>query len=59
MAGKTPELYTAAKLAEQLGLAAGKVKKLLDENGIQPDEIKKGCKYYGAAALKKLKAAAK
>ncbi len=56
---KGSDLYTAGKLAEQLGIAAGKVRKLLEENNIQPDEIQKGCKYYGPATLKKLKAAAK
>jgi hypothetical protein len=53
------ELYTAGKLAEVLGVSAGKVKKLLDELKIKPDEEKKGCKYYGEAAVKKLKAASK
>ncbi len=53
------ELYSPAKLAESLGISAGKVKKLIDELKLQPDSVKGACKYYGDAALKKLKAAAK
>jgi hypothetical protein len=51
--------YTAGKLAEALGIPAGKVKKLIDELKIEADEVKGACKYYGEAALKKIKAAAK
>ncbi|MGA2477233.1 MAG: hypothetical protein ABSG63_00610 [Spirochaetia bacterium] len=53
------ELYTAGKLAEALGISAGKVKKLLDELKIKEDSMKGACKYYGEAALKKLKTAGK
>jgi hypothetical protein len=53
------ELYTAGKLAEALGISAGKVKKLLDEMKIKEDSVKGVCKYYGEAALKKLKTAAR
>ncbi len=50
------EMFTAGKLAEALGVSQGKVKKLIIENEIEPDEIKRNCKYYGTATLKKLKA---
>jgi hypothetical protein len=53
------QLYTVGKLAEALGSSAGKVKKLLDELKIKEDSAKGACKYYGEAALKKLRAAAK
>jgi hypothetical protein len=53
------EMYTAGKLAEALGVSAGKVKKLIDELKIKEDSVKGVCKYYGEVALKKLKAAAK
>jgi hypothetical protein len=53
------EQYTAGKLAEALGVSAGKVKKLLEENGIKEVAAKGPCKYYDDAALKKLKAAVK
>ncbi len=51
--------YSPAKLAEALGVSAGKVKKLIAELKIKEDEVKGVCKYYGEAALKKLKAVAK
>ncbi|HVP19237.1 MAG TPA: hypothetical protein VMU36_09590 [Spirochaetia bacterium] len=53
------QLYTTGKLAEALGISAGKVKKLLDELKIKEDSVKGVCKYYGEAALKKLKTAAR
>jgi hypothetical protein len=59
MPGETSALYTAGKLAETLGVPAGKVKKLIEEHKIKPDDIQRGCKYYGAATLKKLQAALK
>jgi plasmid maintenance system antidote protein VapI len=49
------EMLTAGKLAEALGVSAGKVRKLIQEYEIEPDEIKRGCKYYGTTTLKKLK----
>ena len=53
------QLYTTGKLAEALGISSGKVKKLLDELKVKEDAAKCVCKYYGEAALKKLRAAAK
>jgi len=54
---KSGEMYTAAKLAKALGISQGKVKKLVEAQGIQPDEVKRGCKYYAPLTLEKLKAA--
>jgi len=53
------KMLTAGKLAEALGVPPGKVKKLIDELGIKPDDVQRGCKYYGPAALAKLKAGLK
>jgi hypothetical protein len=53
------QLYTTGKLAEELGVSVSKVKKLLEEFKVKEDSAKGACKYYGEAALKKLKAAAK
>jgi len=50
------EMYTAAKLAEKLGVSAGQVKKVLAAANIEADEVKKGCKYYSEATAKKVKA---
>ncbi len=52
---KSTEMYTAGKLAEALGISQGKVRKLIDTHNIQPDEVKRGCKYYGSSTLEKLK----
>lgn len=59
MAKETTEMFTAGKLAEKLGIPAGAVKKLLEAQKIEPVAVKGPCKYYGAAALKKLQSAAK
>ena len=56
---KSEQLLTAGKLAEALGVSQGKVKKLIEQHDIQPDEVKRGCKYYGSATLGKLEAALK
>lgn len=48
-------MLTAGKMAEALGVSQGKVKKLILELGIEPDEVKRGCKYYGSATLKRLR----
>jgi plasmid maintenance system antidote protein VapI len=53
--GNGSEMFTAGKMAEALGVSQGKVRKLIQEYEIEPDEIKRGCKYYGTATLKKLK----
>ena len=53
------QLYSPAKLAEALGISAGKVKKLIEELKLKEDSVKGVCKYYGEAALKKLKTAAR
>jgi len=52
-------VLTAGALAQKLGISAGAVKKLLESEEIEPDEVKRGCKYYGLSALKKLQAAVK
>jgi len=54
---KGGEMYTAGKLAKALGVSQGKVKKFIEAEGIQPDEVKRGCKYYGPATLERVKAA--
>ena len=54
---KGGEMYSTGKLAAALGVSPGKVKKFLEAEGIQPDSVKGNCKYYGAAAMEKAKAA--
>jgi hypothetical protein len=50
------EMYTAGKLAEKLGVSQGKVKKVIEAENIEPDEVKRGCKYYSEATAEKIKA---
>jgi plasmid maintenance system antidote protein VapI len=50
------EMYTAAKLAEKLGVSQGKVKKIIEAANIEADEVKRGCKYYSEATAEKIKA---
>ena len=49
------EMYTAANLAEKLGVSQGKVKKIIEAEKIEADEVKRGCKYYSEATAAKLK----
>lgn len=49
------EMYTAGKLAEKLGVSQGKVKKIIEAENIEPDEVKRGCKYYGEATAEKIR----
>ena len=50
------EMYTAGKLARLLDVSQGKVKKIIEAEGIEPDEVKRNCKYYGEATAEKIKA---
>lgn len=49
------EMYTAGKLAEKLGVSQGKVKKIIEAENIEPDEVKRGCKYYSEATAEKIR----
>jgi len=49
------EMYTAGKLAEKLGVSQGKVKKIIEAENIEPDEVKRNCKYYGEATAEKIR----
>ena len=51
------KMYTAGKLAEALGVSQGKVKKLIAALQVEPDEVKRNCKYYGSETLERLKVA--
>jgi plasmid maintenance system antidote protein VapI len=50
------EMYTAGKLAEKLGVSQGKVKKIIEAEKIEADEIKRNCKYYSEATAQKIRA---
>ncbi len=51
-----PEMYTAGKLAKLIGVSQGKVKKIIEAESIEPDEVKRNCKYYSEATAEKIKA---
>ena len=57
MAAEKSEMYTAGKMAKALGVSQGKVKKVIAALEIEPDEVKRNCKYYGSEALEKVRAA--
>jgi hypothetical protein len=53
------ELLTAAKIAEQLGVAPAQVKKAIAAASVAPDAKKGGCSYYGPASVKRIQKALK
>jgi hypothetical protein len=48
------ELLTAGKIAEKLGMPAAKVSKAIKESGIEPDQKKGNCGYFGSQKVAKL-----
>ncbi|MFH0915354.1 MAG: GTPase HflX [bacterium] len=53
----TDELLTAGKIAEKLGVSAGKVSKTIKESGLEPDQKKGNCGYFGPEKVKKIEEA--
>jgi hypothetical protein len=53
------ELLTTGKIAEQLGVSQGKVSKVVKEKGLEPDQKKGNCGYYGPAKVKQIEEALK
>jgi Mn-dependent DtxR family transcriptional regulator len=51
------ELLTAGKIAKELGVSGPKVKKAIEELGLEPEAKKGACSYYSAAQVKKIKKA--
>lgn len=49
------ELLTVGKIAEQLSVPAAKVKKAIQELGIQPTAKKGACSYYSKSDIPKIK----
>ena len=45
------ELLTTGKIAEKLGVSQGKVSKVVKEQGIEPDQKKGACGYFGPAKV--------
>jgi biotin operon repressor len=59
MATKKGEMLSAGKIAAQLGVTSGQVKKAIQEAGIEPTSVKNGCSYYDDACVKKIQKAIK
>lgn len=57
--GGREELLTVGKIAEQLSVPAAKVKKVIQELGIEPTVKKGNCNYYSKNELSKIKKAIK
>ena len=55
MAEKNEEMLSASKWAEKLGVSAGKVKKAIEQLGLEPSASKGNCKYYSAESAEKIK----
>jgi hypothetical protein len=53
------EMLSAGKIAEKLGVSAGKVSKAIKTAGLEPDQKKGACGYYGAAKIALIEAAVK
>ena len=51
------QLLTTGKIAEMLGVSPGKVSKIIKERGIEPDQKKGACGYFGAEKIKEIEAA--
>lgn len=49
------DLLTGGKIANELGISPAKVKKLIEELKIEPDQVKGACKYYGLKTIEKIK----
>ncbi|MCL4413249.1 MAG: GTPase HflX, partial [Actinobacteria bacterium] len=45
------ELLPAGKIAEKLGVSAGKVSKIIKKSGLEPDQKKGNCGYFGPAKV--------
>jgi hypothetical protein len=48
------ELLTAGKIAEKLGVSPAKVSKAIKDNGVEPDQRKGNCAYFGPDKVAKL-----
>ncbi|MCX8057461.1 MAG: hypothetical protein N3F03_07635 [Ignavibacteria bacterium] len=59
MKSQKDELLTVGKIAEQLSVPAAKVKKVIQELGIQPALKKGACSYFSKNEIAKIKKALK
>ncbi len=57
MAKKEVELLSAGKIAAKFEIPAAKVKSIIKELNIEPDQVKGGCSYYSVKSAEKIKKA--
>jgi len=57
MKNQKEELLTVGKIAEQLSIPAAKVKKAIQELGIEPTAKKGACNYFSKDVVPKIKKA--
>ncbi len=53
------DLLTSAKIAEEVGVSVGKVKKAIESLNLEPDAKRGVCAYYSPASVEKIKKAIK
>lgn len=53
---KDEGLVTAAALAKKLGVSPAKVKKAIEDAGLQPAKVRCGCSYYSEQDAAKVEA---
>ncbi len=54
MAKKTDGMFSAGKIGKQIGVSAPKVKKAIEQLGVEPDLVYCGCNYYTEETMKKI-----
>jgi hypothetical protein len=48
-------MLTAGRIAQELDVSAGIIKKAIKELKLEPDAVKGGCSYYAAETFEKIK----
>ena len=51
------QMLTGAKIAQKLGVKPKQVAEAIEKQGIEPDQKKGACKYYGPKTVEKIKKA--
>jgi len=48
-------MLSAGKVAKELDASPKEVKRIIKEEGLEPDLVKRGCSYYGEAKIEVIK----
>jgi hypothetical protein len=49
------KMLSAGKIAKELDASPKEVKRIINEEGLEPDLVKRGCSYYGEAKIEIIK----